>query len=1018
MVWADPKLVPVMERLLDGPGAKDVKLWATELLDTALRIPGEHHGLAGRAAEMVLATPGIDSRLRCWSTMTAETARTHRDLVAKARACSELAAAGDPVRAAVGLAGIARDARQRGLRTAGELIYLSLLLVTDLIENRGGKGLFMDATAGTGTEPGRAVIAQAWSLTQDPEAFARHLCIQAENEEFAGPSTGAIAAGLRAAGDCILASQRYPADLQWARGRALYGIAFAIAPRGAARFETYLRYAQTHDVDLNIQAALTERWAQIILMGGRWSDALAKLQDIQQQLTVPDHARAMSTILRAIARAWRIGGDFERALLTSDEAVELIDRAGSELAATQQAGIWHNRAAILVELERNDEAYEAAARALAGYQADRLTAVGRAESEAMLVASDPDRSRAAERARALIEQDLTEPLPAPVRVDGLSRFAEVLAPLDPELALIAFQRAISASEPARRATVLAPLRAARALSKLPEELIPADADPVSFARQAITAASSQHNRLLGAQAKLTCARLLATDPSAHPEALSIGSDGLEDLTVCIGGLTASSGSDILRTVRPDLIALFDLAVEQDNGHLALRVAEVGRSIRLMAMLRMDLDNLPDDVRAAFAQIAAAELAAQGDSDLPTDPTVEGTRELRATALASRADASTDLGKAYGQVFRALSTAPPLDPAAVRDRFPEVHILTLHELDGIVRWTWWPPHTPAPLCGQRTLGSRVVRLIGAYTDGSIQAVPGDPVASLTAVLPEELVEFLTDEPEHQIDLLVAMTGRVWHIPLLAVPIGPHQAPLITRARVSVVPSLTMAVHVAETVSTACHNSASPATVAGYCNPQMTGAQTERRFLEDTWPSFRLLDQVEQLSTPVDLTVAATHADNLPGLQQSLHDHNGGRLSAARCLPQSFSPIVVLGACHGFRNIDAHSGNEEPIGLLTVIGARGAIWVVGGHQRLRDQPIGWILGRTYSAMAANKNIHDALRAAQLEYLSAVTGSGTSDLDLQAVIGDVQDRYGSSAPSTPWCWALTIVGPPPLSTWQTSR
>ncbi|WP_330185984.1 CHAT domain-containing protein (plasmid) [Nocardia sp. NBC_01503] len=949
--------------------------------------------------------------------MLVQTAAQSRDLPAMVLASCGLAAAGDPVHAAIGLAGIGRQARITGLRTAAELIYLALLAITD----RADPDTAAPVLSGpTGTGEGAVVIARAWHVLTDSETLAQHLEEQSRNTAIAGPADGPIAAGLCAAAACArTASRSYPTDFQWARGRALYGIGFALTVHGSDRFESYLRYAADHHVAASVRASLTERWTQGLIMSGRWSESLAHLQASHAELvTQGAGAAAESVILRGIARAWRVAGDPEQALTISDQAVALATSPG--LSAATVAGIWLNRSAVLMELDQNNDAYHAAAQAFEQYSKNRLTSVGRLEAEAYMLPADPDRARATRLARALVERDTIELLPRPTRSDALARAAEVLMASDPVLALDAFQRAIGTATPTHRIAVTAPLRAARALFTLADRTGITDADPVTYARMAVVAADSQHNRLLGAQAKLLCARCLAADPATQREALTLGYAALKELGQTLAGLTADSGRHVLTSVRPDLVALFDLAVAQRDGELALRVAEAGRSIRLMAMLRMNLDDLPADIRQSFAQIAVAERAAQGDTGFGgADLDEDGDRAARTCAVRSRDHASQDLEHSYGRVFRAMSTAPPADPSTVRHRFPTAHILTLHELDGTVRWTWWPPHTKAPWCGRHALRARTEGLIAAYADGTARTWPGDLTGPLSVLLPQELQQFLLQSgTDHPIDLLVAIFGRLWHVPLLSVPIGAHGRPLVAHARVSVIPSLTMAVHVAEHAATisSLTELSSHVAVTGYCHPKMDGARTERRLLEGTWPAFVPLDRVDQLGTAADLTVAATHADALPGLRQALHDHTGGTLSAARCLPRSFSPIVVLGACYGFGTVDAQSSDDEPIGLLTVIGARGAVWVVGGHQRLRDLPIGWILGRTYAAMASGLTLHDALRTAQLEYLTAAEGSESSDPELRAVLDTVRRECGPSAAAAPWCWALTIVGPPPKRSWQT--
>ncbi len=88
-------------------------------------------------------------------------------------------------------------------------------------------------------------------------------------------------------------------------------------------------------------------------------------------------------------------------------------------------------------------------------------------------------------------------------------------------------------------------------------------------------------------------------------------------------------------------------------------------------------------------------------------------------------------------------------------------------------------------------------------------------------------------------------------------------------------------------------------------------------------------------------------------------------------------------------------------------------MGGDQEIDDVTSGWILSDTYRGMAAGLTVHDALRLAQLRYLElaqAYETKGRAALPpaLASVLlgGGQETRIMTS----PWCWALTVVGPPP--------
>jgi CHAT domain-containing protein len=91
---------------------------------------------------------------------------------------------------------------------------------------------------------------------------------------------------------------------------------------------------------------------------------------------------------------------------------------------------------------------------------------------------------------------------------------------------------------------------------------------------------------------------------------------------------------------------------------------------------------------------------------------------------------------------------------------------------------------------------------------------------------------------------------------------------------------------------------------------------------------------------------------------------------------------------------------------VISARGATWTIGGHQEITDATSAWVLSRAYAALGAGTRLHDALREAQLAFLSHA-----DDVESGRPPPQHFPRLpeGESDLSAPWHWALTIVGPP---------
>ncbi len=564
---------------------------------------------------------------------------------------------------------------------------------------------------------------------------------------------------------------------------------------------------------------------------------------------------------------------------------------------------------------------------------------------------------------------------------------------DKALALQTLRKAAAISDRNRsRVSVLSRFTAARAL--LADDPLEATA----WAVEAVVASRRQHNVLLRARAEL----LLVRGRQATGDldvGRSMSRTALKHLADCLVGLTAEGESNLLDGVGDDLRAIFDLAVQVDDAPLALQVAEMGRALRLAAVMRLDLERLPTTVREALAQTAFA--ARVSDTNRAGGPVGSApSREAVQTAL----HAASALEAAAGEIFRTVVVDPVMDLAQIRSAFPFAHLLTLSEHDGTIRWAWWPRGAGVePSAGSRPVPRRLESLLEGYSGGHAALLPGDVVAPLAALLPEPLCRALASAAT-PVPLMISPMGRLWHVPFAAIPIaGPDGPLLMHKATITLIPSLRLAHDLAEREA----RRPSPSDqVAGYCNPYLPGAKMEERSLSEIWgQSYRELDGVTSFGKVADISieVMATHSTNSPGLAQAVVDHRRSALTAGQCITREFSRIVVLGTCHGYGNSD---GGNEPIGLLTVISARGATWVAGGHQHLHDATVGWLLSRAYQHLRAGAALPAAIRAAQRTYLDHLaSGPDRMDPDLRAI---VEQAGGPDAARQPWCWALSVVGP----------
>ncbi|MEV8550768.1 CHAT domain-containing protein [Streptomyces glaucescens] len=917
---------------------------------------------------------------------------------------------GDPVLGLLALVGVRVRLRVEGMHSPGELLALVALCVLNRAVGvragslRGGGG-----QGEVGRDPHAATLSRAWDLARQGRCEEMAELVDAFAVHCQGPPT------LRA--DFALCQELLRAEQTCAvvgpermRSRLVRGLAYSVATMGIERMRGYDDYARRTDVDALARTHVLERWAQGLITTGRLPEAIEVLAEPRATATgVP-----AANLARAASRIWRVAGDAAKAIELNDEAMDHV--AGLEAPATMLGNLWLNRGYALLSAGRRADAFAATCLAQEHYARNPFAHVGLDESRALRSSCDPDPAAGASLARLLLAKDKNQGLAKPARAAILHRAAVALIATAPAEALRELLRAVSvqntATDGVGRMVVLSAIEAARLASTRAPEAAAEGVDALQVARRAYDLAQEQSNRLLRARAGLLLCRVLARSEASRAQVPELARETVDDLGSALAGIAVDAGQRILLDLRDDLFAVFDAAVGLDDGELALRLAETGRAVRLMALLRLRPEEMPQQVRMQFAALSAAERAEEGDLDIGQGPT----RETRSAASAQVAEHSEALAQQVGSIFRSLVAEPPVDVRRARALFPSVHLLCLDEKDDVVRWVWWRPGEPVPRAGRQPLTALAATQLATHADGSNDSLPGDTVSGLGALLPDGLRSELLGRPGS--DLLIVPGGRLWRVPFAALPVSAgDEGRLSAVARVTVTPSLSMATMVAEQAMA--HEPPTGAlTVAGYCNPSLPGAETERQALV-SYENFVAWDGLDAARAALGGTggptfgVLSTHGEPGPGLAQAAVDHSRRRLTAGEALLLSFPGVTALPICFGM-NANLH---DEPIGLLTVAQARGAVWVVGGYQKLRDRTTGWVLARTYERMRHGTHLVDALRDAQIEYLSLLSASetGAGERLPRELTHMVETLGGVAGARHPRSWAVTVVGPPHPDSWH---
>lgn len=963
----DPASVLRLAELLGaGPSERSQPEWTTSVLIAAQQV-GDGDDVQA-AIETVLEGPRVTERHQAWA-RTIDASR-RREWADTRESCQALIDLGDPATATFGLNYLMRRARERGRRREGELLLMAHLAIIDHADSQ--TPFTIDETEGDD----HLVFAQAWR-----QVCGLDLLALADLLEQELPATDYD--WLDAAVAVTVSALRTPAQVSlnsaWLRGRALRSLFFAIPPDGHRRFDHYWPYLTQRQVAPGWAALVGERHVQALLNKGRGHDALTLVARLRESLGSDlTDAYPMIKIIGAQGRAWRSGGDPQRALDYSNELMDLITRYPTQVNDAGLASFWLNRAFALIECGRTPDAYEAAGHAYDHYHARNLT-VGMLEAKALQLTTDPDRTRSLGVARELLTQDSQTPLAAPVRADTLRRIAEFLAENGerPEAQRV-LELSYAAATPGTQTRMLAALTGAR-LGLNDQSALAGS----SWEERAFEEASSLASPLLRARASLVYAvRLAQQDEPA--EARTVGYAALDHLAAATVELTAGGIEHVITSVRADLLGLLKFAILQGDGDLALRIMEAGRSIRLAAMLALQPDDLPAELRQILAEITITHTQAPHEASR-SGAVAEGARQVEELC-----------GEALGSIL----LGAPVQTDSIQQAFPSVHLVSTAVRDNTLYWVWRRPDRPEPQCGTQQVTARALGLLAAYQTGQASTFPGDPVSPLAQLLPQPLLDYL-DDSETLAPVLLCPAGPLWHVPYPAIPLSSGRR-IAQVAELSLTPSLRLAAQIS-TADLTTHHATQPV-IQGYFNPTLDGARRERSACKAAWGHFDRLKTVADLgATPRSaMTIISTHASPGDGLAQRLIDHQHRSLSAAQCLTRHFSPVVILGTCHGFTASSSHG--EEPIGLLTVIYARGARWVVGGHQELYDPTVGWILSRTYQNLARGDDIFVALRRAQVDYLDGASQPGTHP-DLDTILAGAPD-----AAERPWNWALTISGLPP--------
>lgn len=1019
-----PTAAPAVRRLLeerpvDGAG----ETWAVELLDNATKLFSEQFLLAREACAAVTARSDIAERTRLRARLIDAYNLRPVDYQRILDAALALGEAGSPAPATWAISRVLRRARTDGHRAAGELGNLIAIGIVDACDDQDSLGPRTHESPGR--DPFSEVVAAAWPLVCSLELEGlRALVTEALTSERFAPLDHPVRPALQVGVALLAAARPEPAlsgslDLRRAGTR---GLAFALPVLGEARFPEYVAYTELRPMLPVGRVSVLERYTQALTLTGRLAEAremLDRASDILGDAGAPPSVR--TTLLRSHGRMWRIAGDPYRSIEYSDRAVELLQNADRPLSATDRGGTWLNRAPILRELERHDEALAAAQAAYACYLEDEVMLVGQAEALQMACTCTQDPDEARRIAYELWDLFQAGRVPNPVRAQTLQTIGKAIGAFDLAFSLRVLRESLGGRATGRRIQVLTLMDGARLLlnaghddaAGIADDQVDAETLPASprfWAAAAVRAALAQSNQLLAAQSRLLLARCLAQE-SRFREAAEVGNSGLNDVAVTVGGLTADGAQDVISELRQDFESLFDVAVELDDGALARKVAETTRGVRLAAMFRLDPTELPPAVRQALADAASAITAEQNASN-PDDP--DGTREIRTIASQSAAETSERLEKLCGSVIRDIAIDPAVDFAEVETLFGGSHILMLGENDGMLRWVWQQP-SGRLTCGRHELTAGTRRRLIAYEHGEARRFAGSVDTWLTELLPKTLLEELA-AAETTTDVMLLPAGRLWHVPFVATPLpsaeGAERA-LVDVARVSLAPSLRLVTAVQTRDRKTWQRTKGGLEPEAYFNPKLHGATLERDTVGSIW-RYDALDGVREfgLATGRDLAILATHASSTPGMGQALIDHHGHTLTAGECLIRNFPRTVVLGTCHGYgASHDARFQlGSDPIGLLTVISARGTTWAIGGYQQIDDVTSSWILRDTYRRLGAGAGVGDALRDAQLAYRAKIASVVAGTETLPSEFGSIRgaDRNPSML-LAPWYWALTIAGPP---------
>jgi tetratricopeptide (TPR) repeat protein len=967
-------------------------VWADEILDAAMWVRGEDGDLVTKVCSRLSADERLPVHIRAASRMLNAGFSTPLDYHGALSAAQALAAAGDLVWATWALKAVSGLARNSNHRDVGELLTLAVFLTLDRIDHRPGLR-YPNAVTEWGADPGaRWSDALAAVERLDVPALATQLrackAWLAASDAASGHDDGSLSEALTIAEQFFNQQQQIRRTTQALRTRSFQRVGSLIPAMGTERFSWYEWYAEQSNISGDDLAALYDRWTTNLIALGDFPMAMETLRRFPGDRT----SSAVARLESVEGFMWRAAGDADRALEHNDRALELLGTAPAALAA---GNVWLNRAYSLAEKDRN-EAYAAAMTALSEYERHPRATLGLWDARSLLCILGPDSDERVRVARLILDAERAGELPDPVRRLSLINAGRVLAPTNADEASEAFQRA--ADRPQTRLAIMAQLELAR-LAFANRGLLAKGIDGLLLARNAASQARAQGNRLLSARAGLHLSNWLVENDGSMTEGFRTAEAALADLGSALAGVTTESGTRLVAELRGDLDSLF-VAAATTNGLLALRIAEVGRALRLQALMRLQPSALPDQIRTALAALASAERVRDGGTGASID---DETRALRGAAARSYERETTRIESVAGTVFRSLVADPPADVEVCRWRFPRAHLLTLTEMEDGVGWTWWQPDRDSPQAGVARLTDRGWRTLGLWASMQTSDNRDDPLEGLEGLIPDPLRATLSSRGiSGSVDLLVIPSGRLWAVPLAALPVDGTGTELVRRTRLTACASLALAATIAVAPT------AMQAWAGGYANPSLAGARMERTALQEWRPSlmaWRSLKHAHQAlhhdhdQTKLLLAVLATHGEYGPGLAQSARDHRGNILTAGNALLMSFPPVTSLPICFGLDNLNP-TGDDEPIGLPTVAQVRGSTWVIGGHQSLMDEPIGLILAQTYRSIRAGINVVDALRSAQIDWLDMMSGGGPNG--------------NAMAAREPRNWALTLIGPPHPDSW----